>query len=80
MVVIFLMAMIGLLFLLFFSHFMAQLLNDLFENDYLGYLIITIIYLLIGILVYIQRKRISNATINLMFPEENSENDTENEQ
>ena len=80
MVIIFLMAMIGLLFLLFLSHFLAQLINDLLESDYLGYLIITILYLLVGIVVYLRRKKISNAMINLMFPEEESDNDTENEQ
>ena len=80
MVIIFLMAMIGLLFLLFLSHFLAQLINDLLESDYLGYLIITILYLLVGMVVYLRRKKISNAMINLMFPEEESDNDTENEQ
>lgn len=80
MVIIFLIAMIGMLFLLFLSHFLAQLLNDLLENNYLGYLIITFIYLLIGVLVYMRRKRISNAIINLMFPEEDSDNHTEDEQ
>ena len=33
-------SMVGMLFVLFLSHFISRLLNDLFESQYLGFLII----------------------------------------
>jgi uncharacterized membrane protein YqjE len=78
MVIIF--SMIGLLFVFFLSHFIAQVINNYVDSYYVGYLIVTFVYLIIGIIVYFKRKKITDSITDLMFPEEDSETDIEHEQ
>jgi uncharacterized membrane protein YqjE len=68
-------SMIGTLFILFISHFLSQLLNDVLGNDYAGYLIISGLYLVIGIIVYLFRKKIKDSIIDMMFADEDTENE-----
>jgi len=79
LVMFFLLSMIGLLFVLFLSHFISILLNDLLDSQYFGYLIVTVLYLFIGIAVYYNRSKIKVFMTNMMFPEEETENDDEDE-
>jgi hypothetical protein len=46
---------------------------------YYGYLIVTLLYLIIGIVLYVKRKEISDSITNMMFQEKEPENDTDNE-
>jgi uncharacterized membrane protein YqjE len=78
LVVIF--SMIGLLFIILISQFFSVLLNILLESESFGYLIVAFIYLIIGFIVYLKRQKILDSITNLMFPEEESENDIDYEQ
>jgi uncharacterized membrane protein YqjE len=78
LVVIF--SMIGLLFIILISQFFSVLLNILLESESFGYLIVAFIYLIIGFIVYLKRQKILDSITNLMFPEEESENDIDHEQ
>ncbi len=73
-------SMVGMLFVLFLSHFISRLLNDLFESQYLGFLIVTGFYLVGIIVVYLLRARIADSITNMMFPEEDTENEEDYEQ
>lgn len=73
-------SMVGLLFILFLSHFISRLLNDVLESDYLGFLIVTGFYFVNGIIVYLYRKQIADSITNMMFPDEDTENEEDYEQ
>lgn len=79
LVLVFMFAMIGMLFILFLSHFLSHMLNDAFENDYIGYLIVTGLYLVIGIVTYLLRNQIKDSVMDMMFPDEESESEEEYE-
>ena len=70
-------SMIGLLLILFLSLFASEVLNSLFDSRYLGYLIICIFYLLLAVLVYLLRDRISNAIKNKLFDDNDNDQDDE---
>ena len=74
LIMAFLVSLIGLLFILFLSHFLSIILNEALGSHYLGYLIVTVLYLIVGILIYFKRKKILDFMINLMFPEEERKN------
>ena len=74
LVLVIILSMVGLLFILFLSHFISRLLNDVFESNYLGFLIVTGFYLISGIIVYIFRRKIADSITNMMFPDEETEN------
>jgi uncharacterized membrane protein YqjE len=57
MVLVIILSMVGMLFILFLSHFISRLLNDVFESDYLGFMIVTGFYLVSGLIVYILRRQ-----------------------
>jgi hypothetical protein len=44
-------------------------------NDYVGYLIISVLYLIIGVIVYLFRKKIKDSIIDMMFADEDTENE-----
>lgn len=69
LVIVFLM--IALLFILFLSLFIAEIINQLLSNRYYGYLIVSGIYIIIGVIVYVSRKKIYNAISDLVYPPEN---------
>jgi uncharacterized membrane protein YqjE len=73
LVIVFLL--IGLLFLIFLSHFISQLLNNWLDSDFYGYLIITVFYLVLAIIVYARRKAIKHSFADMMMEEEESEKD-----
>lgn len=73
-------SMIVLLFLLFFSHFIGQLLNELYDSFYIGYLIVTGFYLLVGLILFFKRKKIKKSISAMILQEGEIENDTEHEQ
>jgi len=79
LVLVIIFSMIGLLFVFFLSHFIAQIINNYLDSYYVGYLIVTFIYLIIGVIVYFKRKKIMDSITDLMFPEDESENDIEHE-
>ena len=70
-------SMIGLLLILFLSLFISEVLNTLFESRFIGYLIICLLYLLLGILVYLMRNRISEVISNKLFEDNNNYEDNE---
>lgn len=74
LVLVIIFSMVGMLFILFLSHFISRLLNDLFDSQYLGFLIVTGFYLVSVIVVYLLRARIADSITNMMFPEEDTEN------
>lgn len=69
-----LFSMLGLLFILFLSLFVSQLINSLFDSQYIGYIIISIFYLLCGYIVYLMRRKIREAVTDYIFMEEHEEN------
>jgi len=73
-------SMVGMLFILFLSHFISRLLNDIFDSDYLGFMIVTGFYFVSGIVVYFLRRRIADSITNMMFPDEGTENEEDYEQ
>jgi len=73
-------SMVGTLFILFISHFLSQLLNDLMGNHYIGYLIVSGLYLVIGMIIYLLRKKIADSIIDMMFEDEETENEEDYEQ
>ena len=73
-------SMVGMLFILFLSHFISRLLNDIFDSDYLGFMIVTGFYFVSGIVVYFLRRRIADSISNMMFPDEGTENEEDYEQ
>jgi len=70
-------SMIGLLLILFLSLFVSEVLNSLFDSRYLGYLIICIFYLLLAVLVYLLRDKISNTIKNMLFDDNDNDQDDE---
>lgn len=80
LILVLMMSMAGLFFLLFLSLFLSTLLNEILDSYYLGYLILTLIYLVIGILVFLKRKIISDFMTNMIFPEEEPENEDNHEE
>ena len=74
LVLVIIFSMVGMLFILFLSHFISRLLNDLFDSQYLGFLIVTGFYLVSIIVAYLLRARIADSITNMMFPEEDTEN------
>lgn len=79
LVLVIIFSMVGMLFILFLSHFISRLLNDLFDSQYLGFLIVTGFYLVSGIVVYLFRVRIADSITNMMFQEEDTEKDEDYE-
>ena len=80
LVLVIIFSMVGMLFILFLSHFLSGLLNDVLHSKYLGYLIVAGIYLVMGIIVYLIRKKIADSITDMMFPEEDTENQDDYEQ
>lgn len=80
LVLVIVFSMVGMLFILFLSHFISRLLNDVFDSEYLGFMIVTGFYLVCGIVVFLLRKQIANSITNMMYPEEDSENGEDHEQ
>ena len=78
MVIIF--SMTGLLFVFFLSHFVAQIINNFVNSYYIGYLVVTFLYLIAGVIIYFMRNKIKDWVIDMMFPEEEPEKDDENGQ
>jgi len=74
LVLVIIFSMVGMLFILFLSHFISRLLNDLFDSQYIGFLIVTGFYLVSIIVAYLLRARIADSITNMMFPEEDTEN------
>jgi len=70
-------SMIGLLLILFLSLFVSEVLNSLFDSRYLGYLIICIFYLLLAVLVYLLRDKIPNTIKNMLFDDNDNDQDDE---
>ena len=79
-VLIIIFSMIGLLFVFFLSHFIAQIINNYVQSYYVGYLVVTFLYLIAGVIVYFKRNKIKDSVIDMMFPEEEPENDVEHGQ
>ena len=77
---VFVFSMVGMLFILFLSHFISRLLNDIFDSEYLGFMIVTGFYFVSGIVVYFLRRRIADSITNMMFPDEGTENEEDYEQ
>jgi len=77
---VFVFSMVGMLFILFLSHFISRLLNDIFDSEYLGFMIVTGFYFVSGIVVYFLRRRIADSISNMMFPDEGTENEEDYEQ
>ncbi len=73
-------SMVGTLFILFISHFFSQLLNDVMGSNYIGYLIVSGLYLVIGMIIYLLRKKIADSIIDMMFEDEETENQEDYEQ
>jgi len=80
LVLVIIFSMVGMLFILFLSHFISRLLNDIFDSQYLGFMIVTGFYLAGVIVVYLLRRRIADSITNMMFPDEDIENDEDYEQ
>jgi uncharacterized membrane protein YqjE len=80
MVLVIILSMVGMLFILFLSHFISRLLNDVFESDYLGFMIVTGFYLVSGLIVYILRRQIAESITNMMFSDEDTENEEDHDQ
>ena len=80
MVLVIILSMVGMLFILFLSHFISRLLNDVFESDYLGFMIVTGFYLVSGLIVYIFRRQIAESITNMMFSDEDNENEEDHDQ
>jgi uncharacterized membrane protein YqjE len=78
LVIIFLM--IGLLFVFFLGHFIAQVINNYTGSYYIGYLIVTFLYLIAGVIVYFMRNKIKDSITDMMFQEEEQKNDIDHEQ
>jgi uncharacterized membrane protein YqjE len=80
LILVLMMSMAGLLFLLFLSLFLSILLNEILGSHYLGYLLLTLVYLVIGILLFLKRKNISEFMTNMIFSEEEPENEDNHEE
>lgn len=80
LILVLMMSMAGLFFLLFLSLFLSTLLNEILDSYYLGYLLLTLVYLVIGILLFLKRKIISDFMTNMIFPEEEPENEDNHEE
>ena len=80
LVLMIIFSFLGVLFILFLSHYLSTLLNEVLESDHFGYLIVSGFYLIIGIVIYRMRKKISDSVINMVFPDEDEETDKDYEQ
>ena len=74
-VVLVLFAIFGLLFVLFLSIFISELINDLTGLTYVGYVIVAAFYLICIFIIYLVRKKILSAVMGFIFndDEENIE-------
>jgi uncharacterized membrane protein YqjE len=69
-ILILLLSMVVLLFVLFISLFMVEIINDLLEHPYYGYLIVAVFYIIMGILTYSLRHLIRDKVTDAIFSEE----------
>lgn len=79
LVLVIIFSMIGLLFVFFLSHFIAQIINNYVNSYYIGYLVVTFFYLIAGVIVYFTRNKIKDSVIDMMFQEEEQKNNVEHE-
>jgi len=79
LVLVIIFSMVGVLFILFLSHYLSTLLNNVFDSDHLGYLIVSGFYLILGIIIYQMRKKISDSIVDMMFNKDEEETDDDYE-
>ena len=58
LIFMFILSMLALLFFIFLSFFLVVIINSAFSSQYLGFLIMAIIYLLLGSILFIFRKKL----------------------
>ena len=58
LIFIFLISLVLLLFLIFLSFFAVAFLNHVLQSQYLGFLIMAFIYLILGLFIYVYRENL----------------------
>ncbi len=56
LIFVFLISMVLLLFLIFLSFFAVVFLNHVLQSQYLGFLIMSFVYLILGLFIYVYRE------------------------
>jgi uncharacterized membrane protein YqjE len=62
--------LIGLLFILFLSFFIAEIINALFVHRFFGYLIVAGFYVILGLVIYYFRGKIRTGITNAIISDE----------
>ncbi len=70
LILVILFSMVLLLVILFLSLFFVEILNNLLNNNYYGYLIVAGFYVIMGILVYSLRNKIRDTVTNAIISDE----------
>lgn len=69
-VLIIIFGLIGLLFVLFLSLFIAEIINTLLAHSFYGYLVVTGFYVVLGIITYYLRGKIRQGITNAIVSDE----------
>jgi hypothetical protein len=72
LIFVLLLSIVMLLFLIFLSFFAVALLNHLFGSQYLGFLIMAFIYLILGLIIYVFRDNLIFGKVYREFFKDNS--------
>ena len=75
LIFIFLMSIVMLLFLIFLSFFAVAFLNHILQSQYLGFLIMAFIYLILGLFIYVYRDNLIFKKVFKEFFRDNTNNE-----
>ena len=73
LIFIFLMSVVMLLFLIFLSFFAVAFLNHMLQSQYLGFLIMAFIYLILGLFIYVYRENLIFGRVFREFFKDNTD-------
>ena len=75
LIFVFMISMVLLLFLIFLSFFAVAFLNHVLQSQYLGFLIMAFIYLIVGLFIYVYRENLIFGKVFKEFFKEKSHKD-----
>ena len=79
LIFIFLMSVVMLLFLIFLSFFAVAFLNHMLQSQYLGFLIMAFIYLILGLFIYVYRENLIFGRVFREFFKDNTDTESDTE-
>ena len=76
---VFVLTVVLLLFLIFLSFFAVAFLNHMLQSQYLGFLIMAFIYLILGLFIYVYRENLIFGRVFREFFKDNTDTESDTE-